>query len=123
VLRTRSTSVTKDELFTLEDSLAQAVFVSMMNSRYVSVKQGVYQTRSFCLSLILFFHVLSLEIPSFLPEKTQMFRLFSKKWESRGVVQRFPLKFKIPDIFSPLFFSPLNKVSRNPDAVASHGGG
>jgi hypothetical protein len=32
--------VTKDELFTLEDSLAQAVFVSMMNSRYVSVKQG-----------------------------------------------------------------------------------
>jgi hypothetical protein len=40
VLRTRSTSVTKDELFTLEDSLAQAVFVSMMNSRYVSVKQG-----------------------------------------------------------------------------------
>ncbi|XP_057364820.1 protein singed-like [Daphnia carinata] len=41
VLRTRSTSVTKDELFTLEDSLAQAVFVAMMNSRYVSVKQGV----------------------------------------------------------------------------------
>ena len=32
--------MTKDELFTLEDSLAQAVFVSVMNSRYVSVKQG-----------------------------------------------------------------------------------
>ncbi len=41
VLRTRSTSVTKDELFTLEDSLAQAVFVAMMNGRYVSVKQGI----------------------------------------------------------------------------------
>lgn len=41
VLRTRSTSVTKDELFTLEDSLAQAVFVAMMNGRHVSVKQGV----------------------------------------------------------------------------------
>lgn len=34
--------MTKDELFSLEDSLAQAVFISMMNSRYVSVKQGTY---------------------------------------------------------------------------------
>jgi len=41
ILKTRSTSVTKDELFTLEDSLAQAVFVSVMNGRHVSVKQGV----------------------------------------------------------------------------------
>jgi len=41
VLRTRSTSVTKDELFSLEDSLAQAVFVSVMNARFVSVKQGI----------------------------------------------------------------------------------
>ena len=40
ILKTRSTSVTKDELFTLEDSLAQAVFVSVMNGRHVSVKQG-----------------------------------------------------------------------------------
>jgi fascin 1/2 len=41
ILKTRSTSVTKDELFSLEDSLAQAVFVSVMNGRHVSVKQGV----------------------------------------------------------------------------------
>jgi len=41
ILRTRSTSVTKDELFSLEDSLAQAVFVSVMNARFVSVKQGI----------------------------------------------------------------------------------
>lgn len=34
--------MTKDELFTLEDSLAQAVFIAMMNGRYVSVKQGKY---------------------------------------------------------------------------------
>ncbi|XP_046404588.1 protein singed [Ischnura elegans] len=41
VLKTRSQSVTKDELFSLEDSLPQASFVAALNSRYVSVKQGV----------------------------------------------------------------------------------
>ncbi|XP_046660991.1 protein singed isoform X5 [Homalodisca vitripennis] len=41
VLKSRSNSVTKDELFTLEDSLPQASFVAALNSRYVSVKQGV----------------------------------------------------------------------------------
>ncbi|XP_046660989.1 protein singed isoform X3 [Homalodisca vitripennis] len=40
VLKSRSNSVTKDELFTLEDSLPQASFVAALNSRYVSVKQG-----------------------------------------------------------------------------------
>ena len=40
VLKTRSRTVTKDELFTLEDSLPQAAFVAALNSRYVSVKQG-----------------------------------------------------------------------------------
>ncbi|KAL0278316.1 UNVERIFIED_CONTAM: hypothetical protein PYX00_000169 [Menopon gallinae] len=41
VLKTRSQTVTKDELFSLEDSLPQASFVAALNSRYVSVKQGV----------------------------------------------------------------------------------
>ncbi|XP_076041609.1 fascin domain-containing protein singed isoform X2 [Oratosquilla oratoria] len=41
VLKTRSNSVTKDELFALEDSLPQASFVALLNGRYVSVKQGV----------------------------------------------------------------------------------
>uniref|UniRef100_A0A0P4VVV5 Putative fascin-like domain protein n=2 Tax=Rhodnius TaxID=13248 RepID=A0A0P4VVV5_9HEMI len=41
VLKTRSQVVTKDELFTLEDSLPQASFIAALNSRYVSVKQGV----------------------------------------------------------------------------------
>lgn len=40
VLKTRSQSVTKDELFSLEDSLPQASFIAALNSRYVSVKQG-----------------------------------------------------------------------------------
>ena len=40
VLKTRSSSVTKDELFSLEDSLPQASFVAVANDRYVSVKQG-----------------------------------------------------------------------------------
>ena len=40
VLKTRSTAVTKDELFSLEDSLPQASFVAASNARYVSVKQG-----------------------------------------------------------------------------------
>uniref|UniRef100_T1HPP1 Fascin domain-containing protein n=1 Tax=Rhodnius prolixus TaxID=13249 RepID=T1HPP1_RHOPR len=40
VLKTRSQVVTKDELFTLEDSLPQASFIAALNSRYVSVKQG-----------------------------------------------------------------------------------
>lgn len=41
VLKTRSQGVTKDELFTLEDSLPQASFIAALNSRYVSVKQGM----------------------------------------------------------------------------------
>ncbi|XP_058791513.1 protein singed isoform X2 [Phymastichus coffea] len=41
VLKSRSTSVTRDELFSLEDSLPQASFVAALNQRYVSVKQGV----------------------------------------------------------------------------------
>lgn len=40
VLKTRSNTVTKDELFSLEDSLPQASFVAALNSKYVSVKQG-----------------------------------------------------------------------------------
>lgn len=41
VLKTRSNTVTKDELFSLEDSLPQASFVAASNARYVSIKQGV----------------------------------------------------------------------------------
>ena len=41
VLKTRSKVVTKDELFSLEDSLPQASFVAASNTRYVSVKQGM----------------------------------------------------------------------------------
>jgi len=41
VLKTRSNVVTRDELFSLEDSLPQASFVAAANSRYVSIKQGV----------------------------------------------------------------------------------
>eukprot|EP00088_Acartia_fossae_P066962 TRINITY_DN8325_c0_g2_i4.p1 TRINITY_DN8325_c0_g2~~TRINITY_DN8325_c0_g2_i4.p1 ORF type:complete len:505 (+),score=168.65 TRINITY_DN8325_c0_g2_i4:109-1623(+) len=41
VLKTRSNVVTKDELFSLEDSLPQASFIAAANTRYVSVKQGV----------------------------------------------------------------------------------
>lgn len=40
ILRTRSQTVTKDELFTLEDSIPQAAFVAF-NGKYVSVKQGI----------------------------------------------------------------------------------
>lgn len=40
VLKTRSQTVTKDELFSLEDSLPQASFVAVLNSKFVSVKQG-----------------------------------------------------------------------------------
>lgn len=40
VLKTRSNTVTKDELFSLEDSLPQASFVAALNARFVSVKQG-----------------------------------------------------------------------------------
>ncbi|XP_014218076.1 protein singed-like, partial [Copidosoma floridanum] len=39
VLKSRSTTVTRDELFSLEDSLPQASFVAALNQRYVSVKQ------------------------------------------------------------------------------------
>ena len=37
---TQSNTVTKDELFSLEDSLPQASFVAALSARYVSVKQG-----------------------------------------------------------------------------------
>jgi hypothetical protein len=40
VLKSRSTTVTRDELFSLEDSLPQASFIAALNQRYVSVKQG-----------------------------------------------------------------------------------
>lgn len=40
VLKTRSQTVTKDELFSLEDSLPQASFVAALNNKFVSVKQG-----------------------------------------------------------------------------------
>ncbi|CAG0920868.1 unnamed protein product [Notodromas monacha] len=39
-LRTRSSAVTKDELFQLHDSLPQASFCAALNARFVSVKQG-----------------------------------------------------------------------------------
>ena len=42
VLKTRSQTVTKDELFSLEDSLPQASFVAALNSKYISVKQGQF---------------------------------------------------------------------------------
>ncbi|XP_065338861.1 protein singed [Cloeon dipterum] len=41
ILKSRSQSVTKDELFSLEDSPPQASFIASLNTRYVSVKQGV----------------------------------------------------------------------------------
>lgn len=41
MLKSRSSTVTRDELFSLEDSLPQASFIAGMNLRYVSVKQGV----------------------------------------------------------------------------------
>lgn len=41
VLKSRSQTVTRDELFSLEDSLPQASFVAALNNKYVSVKQGV----------------------------------------------------------------------------------
>ncbi|XP_055303663.1 protein singed [Sitodiplosis mosellana] len=41
VLKTRSQTVTRDELFSLEDSLPQASLVAALNLKYVSVKQGV----------------------------------------------------------------------------------
>ncbi|KAG8039574.1 hypothetical protein G9C98_008217 [Cotesia typhae] len=41
VLKSRSTTVTRDEVFSLEESLPQASFVAALNQRYVSVKQGV----------------------------------------------------------------------------------
>ena len=42
VLKARSATVTKDELFALEDSLPQAAFVALQNGRHVSVKQGAW---------------------------------------------------------------------------------
>jgi hypothetical protein len=47
VLKTRSNTVTKDELFSLEDSLPQASFVAALNSKFVSVKQGKEGVREF----------------------------------------------------------------------------
>jgi hypothetical protein len=47
VLKTRSNTVTKDELFSLEDSLPQASFVAALNSKFVSVKQGKEECESF----------------------------------------------------------------------------
>jgi len=41
ILKTRSHTVTKDELFVLEDSLPQAAFICGLNGRYVSTKQGI----------------------------------------------------------------------------------
>lgn len=41
MLKSRSNTVTRDELFSLEDSLPQASFVAALNNKYVSVKQGV----------------------------------------------------------------------------------
>ena len=41
VLKTRSNAVTKDELFSLEDSLPQASFQAVTNQRFVSIKLGV----------------------------------------------------------------------------------
>lgn len=41
VLKSRSQTVTRDELFSLEDSLPQSSFVAALNLKYVSVKQGV----------------------------------------------------------------------------------
>lgn len=41
VLKSRSSTVTRDELFSLEDSLPQASFIAALNNKYVSVKQGV----------------------------------------------------------------------------------
>lgn len=57
VLKTRSQSVTKDELFSLEDSLPQASFIAALNSRYVSVKQGTWTFKRYIhpLSLVFFF--------------------------------------------------------------------
>lgn len=41
MLKSRSNTVTRDELFSLEDSLPQASFIAALNNKYVSVKQGV----------------------------------------------------------------------------------
>lgn len=41
MLKSRSQTVTRDELFSLEDSLPQASFIAALNTKYVSVKQGV----------------------------------------------------------------------------------
>ena len=55
VLKTRSPTVTKDELFSLEDSLPQASFVAASNARYVSVKQGKNSITHNTLSKFTFF--------------------------------------------------------------------
>ena len=57
VLKTRSNVVTKDELFSLEDSLPQASFVAAANSRYVSVKQGEIMSRYRLVCLIKSYHL------------------------------------------------------------------
>jgi len=52
VLKSRSTTVTRDELFSLEESLPQASFVAALNQRYVSVKQGNFSNFTCNLLLI-----------------------------------------------------------------------
>lgn len=59
ILKSRSNSVTKDELFSLEDSLPQASFVAALNSRFVSVKQGKFNIIFYIILLsLLFFHII-----------------------------------------------------------------
>jgi len=66
VLKTRSNTVTKDELFSLEDSLPQASFVAASNARYVSIKQGktlkivesMYVTAMLCLYGFFFYLII-----------------------------------------------------------------
>jgi hypothetical protein len=57
ILKTRSQTVTKDELFSLEDSLPQASFVAASNARYVSVKQGKSNNESRSVRVARFFLV------------------------------------------------------------------
>lgn len=53
VLKTRSQTVTKDELFSLEDSLPQASFMALLNNKFVSVKQGKFPVNLLILHAVL----------------------------------------------------------------------
>ncbi|XP_021950960.1 protein singed isoform X2 [Folsomia candida] len=76
VLKTRSHTVTKDELFVLEDSVPQGAFVAKLNGRYVSTKQGVDVTAN------------QDEISSF--ETFQLeFEPKSKKWYVRTMQDKY----------------------------------